>query len=260
MKVPLVQLQRLVFRAGLLVELLAAARLRYLVGGAVQDEERQGELPEALLQQLVRAHHLDDRLARLRLVGDQRVGVQRRHDRRVARKVFVLELEHVRVRRHVADPLEDRQRDVRRWHLVREVLTDEARDLALVFQRVAAGDYATGTVTEEEHRQARLVRLDYVDERREITRPIRELLDEEALALGVAVAAMIQRVDGEPLGNKLLGYPFVLAAVRVEYMGDDNHGVRLARRLPLAREDLDAVDAFEASFSHVPTLLIQSGL
>src|SRR5262249_17441436 len=77
-----------------------------------------------------------------------------------------------------------------------------------------------------------------------------ELLYEEALALGVAVAAMIQRVDGEPLGNELLGYPFVLAAVRVESMRDDNHGVRLARRLPLAREDLDAVDAFEASFSH----------
>jgi hypothetical protein len=33
-------------------------------------------------------------------------------------------------------------------------------------------------------------------------------------------------------------------------MGDDDHGVRLARRLPLAREDLDAFDTFEASFSH----------
>src|SRR5262245_53874490 len=43
MKVPLVQLQRLVLRAGLLVELPAAARLRHLVRGAVQDEERQGD-------------------------------------------------------------------------------------------------------------------------------------------------------------------------------------------------------------------------
>src|SRR5882672_11030638 len=135
-------------------------------------------------------------------------------------------------------------------HLVREVLTDEARDLVLVFQRVAAGDYATGAVTEQEHRKARLARLDHVDERREIRRPVRELLDEEAIALGAAAAAMIQRVDGEPFGNELLGYPFVLAAVRVESMGNDDHGVRLARGLPLAREDLDAVDAFEASFSH----------
>jgi hypothetical protein len=64
---------------------------------------------------------------------------------------------------------------------------------------------------------------------------------------------MIQGINGEPLGNELLGYPFVLAAVRVESMGDDDHRVRLARRLPLAREDLDAVDAFEGSFSHALT-------
>jgi hypothetical protein len=34
-------------------------------------------------------------------------------------------------------------------------------------------------------------------------------------------------------------------------MGDDDHAVRLARRLPLSREDLDAFDAFEASLSHL---------
>src|SRR6187399_1256798 len=58
--------------------------------------------------------------------------------------------------RHVADALEDRQRYVRRWHLIREVLTDEARDLVLVLQRVSAGDDAAGAVTQQEHRQARL--------------------------------------------------------------------------------------------------------
>src|SRR5262249_25710804 len=70
------------------------------------------------------------------------------------------------------------------------------------------------------------------------------------LALGAAAAAMIQGVDRQPLGNELLGDPFVLAAVRVESMRDDDHCARLARRLPLAREDLEAVDALEASFSH----------
>jgi hypothetical protein len=33
-------------------------------------------------------------------------------------------------------------------------------------------------------------------------------------------------------------------------MGDYDHTARLARRLPLAREDLDATDAFETSFNH----------
>jgi hypothetical protein len=41
-------------------------------------------------------------------------------------------------------------------------------------------------------------------------------------------------------------------------MRDDHHAVRLARRLPLAREDLDAVDAFEASFSHALNFVIQN--
>src|SRR6185295_4502661 len=106
-------------------------------------------------------------------------------------------------------------------------------------------------VTEQEHRQPRLARLDDVDEGREILRPIRELLHEEALALGAAAAAMIQRVDSEPVGCELLCGPFVQAAVRVQSMGDDDHAARLAGRLPLAREDLDALDAFETSFSHV---------
>src|SRR4051794_37557658 len=33
-------------------------------------------------------------------------------------------------------------------------------------------------------------------------------------------------------------------------MRDDDHAVCLARRLPLARKDLDAADAIEASFRH----------
>src|SRR5215510_3536515 len=153
--------------------------------------------------------------------------------------------------RYVADPFEYRHGDVRCRYLIREVLTDEAGDLVLVFQGIAAGDHTPGAVTEQEHRPARLARLDDVDEGREIPGPIRELLDEEALALGAAAAAMIQRVDGEPVGRELLRGPFVQAAVRVQSVGDDDYGARPTRRLPFAREDLDALDAFEASFSHV---------
>src|SRR5262249_8446236 len=114
-------------------------------------------------------------------------------------------------------------------------------------QRVDAGDYAARAVTEQEHRQPWFARLHDVDERREILRPVRELLHEEALALRAATAAMIQRVDGEPVGCELLGGPFVQAAVRVQSMGDDDHAARIVLRLPLAREDLDALDAFEAA-------------
>ena len=64
------------------------------------------------------------------------------------------------------------------------------------------------------------------------------------------IDARIGAEIGEPVGRELLGGPFVKAAVRVQSMRDDDHAVRLAGRLPLAREDLDALDPFEASFSH----------
>src|SRR5262245_9464866 len=58
---------------------------------------------------------------------------------------------------------------------------------------------------------------------------------------------MIQCVDREPVGCELLSGPFVQAAVCIQSVGDDNDAVRLVIRLPLAREDLDALDAFEAA-------------
>ena len=42
-EVPVVQLQRLVLRAGSVVEQLAAASLARFVGGAVKDQQRQGD-------------------------------------------------------------------------------------------------------------------------------------------------------------------------------------------------------------------------
>src|SRR6185312_15976668 len=103
---------------------------------------------------------------------------------------LVLELEHVRMRGHVAGPLEEGQGDGRRGHLVGEVFTYEAGDLGLVFQAVDAGDDAAGAVAKEEHRQARLARFDDVNEPRQVRRPLPELLHEEALAFGAATAPM----------------------------------------------------------------------
>ena len=51
--VPLVQLQGLIGRPGLLVEVLAAARLGGLVGGAMEDEQGQSDLGELAPQPVV---------------------------------------------------------------------------------------------------------------------------------------------------------------------------------------------------------------
>ena len=70
----------------------------------------------------------------------------------------------MRVRRDVADSLENRQSDIRRGYLVREVFANEAWDLVLVLKCVPTGNHPTGTVTEQEDRQARRTRLDDIDE------------------------------------------------------------------------------------------------
>src|SRR5215468_9551300 len=63
--VALVELEGLVLRARFLVKVLAAARLGGLVFRAMQDQHRQGDARELLLQPLVGANHLRHRLGRL---------------------------------------------------------------------------------------------------------------------------------------------------------------------------------------------------
>jgi len=55
------------------------------------------------------------------------------------------------VRGDVAQSLEHREREVRRRHLVREALTDEARELCLMIDGEQARDDAAGAVTEQEN-------------------------------------------------------------------------------------------------------------
>ena len=54
-------------------------------------------------------------------------------------KSSFLRLQHVRVRRDVAQSLEHGQREVGRRHLEREALADQPGELGLVFERVEAG-------------------------------------------------------------------------------------------------------------------------
>src|SRR5262252_7204652 len=63
--VPVVELERLVLGAGLVVEALAAGRLRRLVRRAVKDQHREFEERELLPEAFVRAHHRGDGLRRL---------------------------------------------------------------------------------------------------------------------------------------------------------------------------------------------------
>ena len=138
----------------------------------------------------------------------------------------------MRVRRDVAQPLEHGEREVRRRHLEREALADQAGELGLMLERVEARHDAAGAVTEQEHRQAGLPRLRERHERRHVADVVGERLDVEALAVGLAAAAQVEGVDGEPGGRELLGHPRVVAAVRVEAGDDDDHAAWVRCRTP----------------------------
>src|SRR5260221_7498671 len=93
------------------------------------------------------AHHRRQRSRRLGLVRDERIDVHRGNGLRIAREVFVLEVQNVRVWREMAQPFEDGERKVRSRQLVRKALADQARELRLVIEGEQTGDDAAGAVS-----------------------------------------------------------------------------------------------------------------
>src|SRR2546426_7517746 len=73
-------------------------------------------------------------------MGNEGIGVHRLYDRWIAREIFVLEMQHVGMRSHVAQPLENGEGEVLRRHLEREALADEPGELRLMLDRIEAGD------------------------------------------------------------------------------------------------------------------------
>src|SRR5262245_19646661 len=120
----------------------------------MQDQDRQRDLAERLLETLVGSDHFCQGLRRLRFVRDQRVGVHPSHNVGISGEVLVLEAQHVRMRRDVAEPLEDGQGEVWRWNLERKALAQEASKLLLMVKSVQAGHDASGTVPQQKQWQS----------------------------------------------------------------------------------------------------------
>ncbi|EUB99867.1 hypothetical protein PMI07_006148 [Rhizobium sp. CF080] len=93
-----VKLQHAVSRTGMAMEIFAAAGLRHHVLRPVQDKDRQRDLRELPLQALVGADHLGNSLGGLRLIGNQWIGIHRRHDSRIARRILVLQGQNMGMR------------------------------------------------------------------------------------------------------------------------------------------------------------------
>src|SRR6266508_1494278 len=158
-KMPLIEFQCLVGRAGHVIKVLAAAGPGDLVICAVHDQHRQGDLREPLLQPLVAAQHRCNRLGWLHLVRDERVALERLDHFRIPRETVIIQPEHVGIGHDMAQTLQHSEGDIRRRQLVCEALADQAGELGLMVERIHAGDYAAGAVAEQEDRQSRMLGL-----------------------------------------------------------------------------------------------------
>ena len=211
-EVAVVELEGLVLGAGLVEEELAAVGAGRLVGGAVQDQERQLEEREVALDPVVGAGEGGDGLGRLHLVLEERVVVHLLDDGGIAGEGLEGQAQHVGVRRDVAQALQHREREVGGVDLEGEALADEAGEAGLVLERVDAGGDAAGAVAEQEDRQAGLALLGDLDEPGEGGDVVVDGVDVVAVAVGAAAAGQIERIDREAGGDELLGGPEIVAA------------------------------------------------
>src|SRR5688572_27044800 len=80
---------------------------------------------------------------------------------------------------------------------------------------------------------------------------IRKLLDVEALTLGLAPPAKIQRIGGEPFRRKLFSRPFHVSAVCIEAVDENHDPTRLTPWTPGADENPHTAFALKRFLRHV---------
>lgn len=146
MESPVIKLEGLVLRAGCGVEGLAAARLCRLVLRTVQDQERQLDARKLAFEPFVGADQCGGGIGRLALACDQGVAVHGLDDVRVAREVFVLQLQHAKVRHEPPDQLpEDSFENMKRFAKAHDFpfpyLHDETQTVARAYGAVCTPDF-----------------------------------------------------------------------------------------------------------------------
>src|SRR4029077_6295375 len=110
--------------------------------------------------------------------------------------------------------------------------------------------------TEEERTNAGVLRFHQTDKRRHVTDVVRERVDIEPLAVGLATAPQIECGHGVSGCDKLLADPGVVSAVRVEARDDDDKATRREGRPPRSVEDLEPPNSCKRSLAgRVPRYL-----
>src|SRR4051794_38594013 len=179
----------------------------------MHDEHGNGNLCKPLAQPVVGARQFRYRIRRLYLVCDEPVGIHRCDDCRVTGEVLIIQLENMGMRGEMAQPLKRGDSEVRGGHLIRKALTDQTAQLGLMFERIEAGDDATGAMPKHEDRDPRMVRFCDLDDGCHIVDVVTELLDIVALAIRLSAPAQVERMHTNTIVRERLAYPLVVAAV-----------------------------------------------
>src|SRR5262245_834508 len=158
-------------------------------------------------------------------------------------------MQHVRVRRDVAEALEHREREVGGWHLECEALADQPRKLSLMIECVEAGHDTAGAVSEQECRQFWKLGPGLAHQTHDVVNIVREFRHVEPLAVRLSAASKIDRENGEARRSELPGHPVVVPAVRVEARDDGKGAACASVWLPGAKEDPQTVRALERSLT-----------
>jgi hypothetical protein len=105
-------------------------------------------------------------------------------------------------------------------------------------------------VTEQIDRDPGIALLGDPDHIGDVRDIVGNVLDVEALALGLAPAAQVDGVHDEPLGGELLAGPDVLPAVRVQPVADGDDRAWRALRPPGPQVKPEAARPGEVFFGH----------
>ncbi|HSZ73816.1 MAG TPA: hypothetical protein VK779_03270, partial [Rhizomicrobium sp.] len=117
-------------------------------------------------------------------------------------------------------------------HLKSETLADQSGKLGLIFERVEAGDNASGAVAKQENRQARFPRFHQCHKPFNIIDIFIETIDEISLTVRFSAATQIERVYGKSVARQLLGNPHIAATMCIEPVNDHSRAARFSFRVP----------------------------
>ena len=147
--------------------------------------------------------------------------------------------------------LEHGDRELRRIYLKGKTLADKTSQLGLVFQRADGRRPSAGTMTEQEHGQARLSGFREPHEDVDVVQIVVKLLQVEPVAVRLAAPAQVDREHRELVRHELFGDPCVIPAVRLDAVADSDHAASFPSGPPRSNKNIETSYPRDPFFARV---------